>query len=182
MRSRKNLVVVSWIAGICGICAAQTSQQPPEPIDITPINGQVYYLLNQLSGLNADLNNNSTLAGDRIVQQQPSFTSLSQRWTFTRIADGVWQISNTGNGLCLASAGSARLCMPRKWGVREGAAAVRRNYSASCPVVQNPCASTAVQQWSLMATSNGYYMIVNKSTGLPDWSFARRHVGGSCVG
>jgi arabinogalactan endo-1,4-beta-galactosidase len=166
MRSRKNLAIVSWMAGISGICAAQTSQQPPEPIDITPIDGGVYYLLNQLSGLNADLNNNSTLAGDHIVQQQASFTSLSQRWAFTQVAGGVWQIGNTGNGLCLASAGSARLCMPRNWGAREGAAAARRSYSASCPVVQNPCASTAVQQWSLMATSNGYYMIVNKSTGL----------------
>jgi arabinogalactan endo-1,4-beta-galactosidase len=146
--------------------AAQASQQPAEPIDITPIDGGVYYLLNQLGGLNADLNNNSTLAGDHIVQQQPSFTSLSQRWMLTRVADGVWQISNTGNGLCLASAGSERLCMPRTWGAREGAETVRRNYSASCPVVQDPCAATAVQQWSLMATSNGYYMIANKSTGL----------------
>jgi len=166
MRSRKNLAMFCWMVLISCFAAAQASQQPAEPIDITPIDGGVYYLLNQLGGLNADLNNNSTLAGDHIVQQQPSFTSLSQRWMLTRVADGVWQISNTGNGLCLASAGSERLCMPRTWGAREGAETVRRNYSASCPVVQDPCAATAVQQWSLMATSNGYYMIANKSTGL----------------
>ena len=39
-----------------------TAQQPSEPLDINPINGEVYYIVNQLSGLQLDLNGNSTSA------------------------------------------------------------------------------------------------------------------------
>ena len=77
--------------------SAPPSQQPPEPTDITPLDGEVYYVVNQLSGLQADLNNNSTTAGDHIVQQQRSFTNLSQRWAFT--------------GFPAASGGSATFAM-----------------------------------------------------------------------
>ena len=37
---------------------APASRQPSEPTDLTPLNGETYYILNQLSGLQADLNNN----------------------------------------------------------------------------------------------------------------------------
>jgi hypothetical protein len=55
------------------------------PTNITPLNGEVYYVLNQLSGLEADLNNNSTTGGDHLVQQQQNSTNLSQRWAFTKL-------------------------------------------------------------------------------------------------
>ena len=42
----------------------------------------------------------------------------------------------------------------------------RRPFSANCYVVQNPCAAVDTEQWVLTATSNGYYTISNKSTGL----------------
>ena len=120
------------------------SQQPPEPTDITPINGEVYYVLNQLSGLQADLNNNSSTAGDKILEDQPSFSDLSQRWAFTRLSGGDWRISNLSNRFCLDSASNAGVTY----------------------VVQNSCAAMATQQWALTATSNGYYTISNASSGL----------------
>jgi arabinogalactan endo-1,4-beta-galactosidase len=126
------------------ITVTPPSQQPPEPTDITPINGEVYYVLNQFSGLQADLNNNSITPGDHLVQQQGSFTNLSQRWAFTMLSGGLWRISNIGNQLCLDSATSSGVIY----------------------VVQNPCAPVATQQWTLTATSNGYYTISNKSSGL----------------
>lgn len=120
------------------------SQQPAEPTDITPINGEVYYALNQLSGLQADLNNDSTTARDHIVQDARSFTSLGQRWAFTKLSSGEWRISNLYNHFCLDSAASGGVTY----------------------VVQNSCVAVATQQWTLTATSNGYYTIANMSTGL----------------
>jgi arabinogalactan endo-1,4-beta-galactosidase len=126
------------------IIVAPPSQQPSEPTNITPLNGEVYYVLNQLSGLQVDLNNDSTASGANIIQEPRSFTSLSQRWAFTQLSSGAWRISNLSNSLCFDSV------------VNSGV-----NY-----VVQNPCAAVATQQWNLTAASNGYYSIANVSTGL----------------
>src|SRR5215469_279697 len=61
------------------LIVAGPSQQPQEPTDITPISGQAYYVLDQLSGLQIDLNNGSTVTGDHLLQQPRSFTDTSQR-------------------------------------------------------------------------------------------------------
>jgi arabinogalactan endo-1,4-beta-galactosidase len=125
------------------------SQQPAELTDITPINGQVYYVINQLSGLQADLNNNSTTAGADIVQQPRTFTNTSQQWAFTTLPGGSspggsWQISNILNSLCLDST----------------------TVSGVAYVVQNPCTGNSTQQWILTPISAGYYTIYNTNTGL----------------
>src|SRR5580692_5205385 len=120
------------------------SQQPVEPTDISPINGDVYYVLNQLSGLQADLDNNSTTVGDHIVQQTRTFTDLSQRWAFTKLSGGSWQISNLLSNLCFDSVTQASVVY----------------------VVQNSCAGSATQQWTLAPAGGGYYAITNASTGL----------------
>jgi arabinogalactan endo-1,4-beta-galactosidase len=125
------------------LIVAGPSQQPPEPTDITPISGQTYYILDQLSGLQVDLNNGSTVAGDHLVQQARSFTDTGQRWTFTK-SGSAWQISNVSNGLCFDSG----------------------SISGATYVVQNPCSSSTSQQWLLTATTNGYYTIQDNSTGL----------------
>jgi len=126
------------------IVAVGPSQQPAQPIDITPISAQTYYVLNQLSGLQVDLNNNSTVSGDHLQQQPRTFTNTSQRWSFTALAGGLWQISNVRNGLCVDSATSSGVIY----------------------VVQNPCGSGSTQKWNLTSTSNGYYTISNNGNGL----------------
>src|SRR3984885_13943805 len=141
--------VTSTEAGSGGTASASLmvagpSQQPPQPTDITPISAQSYYVLDQLSGLQVDLNNNSTIAGDHLVQQSRTFTNTSQRWSFTAVSGHFWQISNVLNGLCFDS---------------------DANISGVTYVVQNPCGSAATQQWVLSATTNGYYTIVNNNTG-----------------
>jgi arabinogalactan endo-1,4-beta-galactosidase len=131
-------------AASASLIVAGPSQQPPQPVDITPIDGQAYYILDQLSGLQVDLNDNSTIAGDHLLQQPRTFTNTSQRWTFTAASGNSWQISNIQNGLCFDSA----------------------NISGVMYVVQNPCGSATTQQWILTPATNGYYTISNQSTGL----------------
>lgn len=119
-------------------------QQPAEPSDINPVSGEMVYLVNQASGLQADLNNGSTAGGDKPLLEARSFTSLTQRWALTRVGS-AWLISNVSNGLCL-DAGSG---------------------SGATTTVQNPCTpATATQQWTLSATADGYATVTNRGTGL----------------
>jgi arabinogalactan endo-1,4-beta-galactosidase len=174
---------LAWVVTILGLSCAYASDsaaaaspgpQPPEPVDISPLNGEIYYLLNQFSGLNADLDNGSTAAGNQIVQQSPGFTNLGQRWAFTKLAGGLWQISNIRNGLCLDSAAGAgsEVAGPRSVSCSRPARRGRDKmeggpeFSNSCRVVQNPCTSAATEQWTLTPAGNGYYTIANKVTGL----------------
>ncbi len=124
------------------VTAPMATVPPPQPVDATPINGETYYVVNQSSGLQVDLNNNSTISGDVLIQQPRSFTSTSQRWAFTRVGNSVWKITNVKNGLCIAVA----------VGVTE--------------VQQYPCDAGPAQQWLLTATSNGYYTIASASAGM----------------
>jgi len=122
-----------------------TAQQPPEPMDISPIDGEVYYIVNQLSGLQLDLDSNSTLAGAGVLQEPRSFTNLSQRWALTKLSGGYWAIDNLANGLCLDSSVGSDTTL----------------------TIQNPCTLTsATQQWSLSAATNGYVTLLNEGTGL----------------
>jgi len=141
---RAALLLILVAAASLFAAVPLAAQQPPPPQDVTPLDGETYYLINQSDAFQADLNAASTSAGDHILQQSRSFTSLTQRWAFTRLSGGAWKISNLFNNLCLDAAISG----PTTW------------------TVQNPCASTASQQWTLSPTSNGYYTIRNQSTGL----------------
>jgi arabinogalactan endo-1,4-beta-galactosidase len=130
------------VLAIC--CCALHAQQPTEPVDPSPIDGETYYFLNQLSAMQMDLPGNSTASGDVILQNPGSFTSLSQRWAMTKAPSGNWKISNIFNGLCLDSA----------------------TVSGGFATVQNPCGiNAASQEWKLTYTSNGYNTIVNVSSG-----------------
>ena len=121
------------------------ADQPAEPTDISPIDGESYYLINQLSGLQVDLNNGSTTTGDAVVVASRSFTSLTQRWALTRISSGKWAISNLSNGLCLDSVTS----------------------SSATSTVQNTCdPASSTQLWSMAAASNGYVTLTNQGSGL----------------
>jgi len=79
------------------------AQQPREPLDIRPIDGEVYYLINQHSGLQADSPVSSGSA--RVTQETWNFRESSQRWMLARAADGSWAIENVGTRKCLADGG-----------------------------------------------------------------------------
>jgi len=116
--------------------------QPPEPVDPSPINGETYYLINQLSGLQADLNGNSGPNENYVTQNARSFSSLSQRWAMTKLPDGNWKISNIASGLCLDSEPGF--------------------FAATAAIVQKPCGvDVPTQEWSFTYTTNGYNSIRN---------------------
>lgn len=121
------------------------AQAPSEPVDVSPLNGESYYLINQLSGLQADLAAGSSSTGQTAVIENRSFTSLSQRWAMTRLTNGLLAISNLSNGQCLSGATS--------------------NGIPTTVVTQCALSSTA-QQWALNATSNGYNTLINQSSKL----------------
>jgi arabinogalactan endo-1,4-beta-galactosidase len=121
-------------------------------VDPSPINGEIYYFINQLSGLQMDLNDDATTPGSPILQNTRSFSDLSQRWATSRMPDGNWKISNILSGLCLDSTGGA-----------------------SPKTVENPCAlNVTTQEWTFTyasnyaayaSTANGYNAITNVGTG-----------------
>lgn len=149
-RSRKTterwIRVVLCLIGLSPVSFVRAQMvQPPEPVDSSPINGEMYYLINQLSGLQIDLNNNSTTPGDNILVNGRSFTNLSQRWALSKALSGNWKISNLLNGLCLDSV------------VTQGI-----TYA-----VQNPCAiNVSTQEWSFTYVKNGYNVVKNVDTNL----------------
>ncbi len=128
------------------LAAFACAQQPAEPVDPSPLNGETYYLINQLSGLQVDLDGGaSAAAGAAAVIATRSFTSLTQRWALTHLPGGDWAVSNLSTGLCLDAAASG----------------------ATTATVQNACAlSTSTQQWTLTAATNGYATLANAGTGL----------------
>jgi arabinogalactan endo-1,4-beta-galactosidase len=166
-----RLPSICFLLGV--VAGIAPGQQPPEPTDSTPLDGETYYVLNQLTGQYASPDNNSLASGARIVQQSPGFSNLSQRWAFTKIVGGLWRVSNIHNGLCLdseaASAGASPVCPqpcgrrpPRRRDGQESRGRITEVHY----VVQNACITADTQRWSLMPTSNGYYTISNKGTGL----------------
>jgi arabinogalactan endo-1,4-beta-galactosidase len=122
--------------------AAAFAQQPAEPVSITPINGDTYYLINQGTGFQVDLNGGALTAGTAAVATTRSFTSLTQRWALTAFGSS-WKISNISSGLCLDASVS----------------------SSTASTVDNTCGVATTQQWILAGTSNGYYTLTNVGTG-----------------
>ncbi|HLI04591.1 MAG TPA: hypothetical protein VKU93_09990, partial [Terracidiphilus sp.] len=59
--------ILLLLASTALLAAAGGAQQPAEPVDPNPINGETYYLINQLSGLQADLDGGSTTPGQPAV-------------------------------------------------------------------------------------------------------------------
>lgn len=130
----------SLILGISSLAVAFSAlaQQPQEPVNPAPIDGQSYTLVNQLSGLQADGGSITAQNGTAATVETRNFSSLTQRWALTRLPSGLWAISNAGNGLCLSAGGSS--------------------------VVQNTCSlSQATQQWTVTAATNGYLTLTNQS-------------------
>src|ERR1035438_4047662 len=138
-----------------------TATQPPSPVDPSPINGETYYLINQLSGMQADLNPGSTANGDNVIQNPRGFSMLSQRWAMTKTANGNWKISNISNGLCMDSASA----------------------QGAVWAVQNPCGfAVPSQEWSFTYVTNGYNTITNAGSRLVlDASSSSRSAGAKLI-
>jgi arabinogalactan endo-1,4-beta-galactosidase len=139
---RRLALLMLQVAFACSAAEA-FAQQPVEPVDITPIHGETYYMVNQLTGFQADLNGGTLTSGSATTATIRSFTSLTQRWAFTSLGS-AWKISNLASGLCLDSA----------------------TVGSTTSAVQNTCASTSTQQWILTPTSSGYYTLQNSGSGL----------------
>jgi arabinogalactan endo-1,4-beta-galactosidase len=139
-RLRRSAVLLAC----CCFAHALYAQQPVEPTDPSPLDGETYFFLNQLSAMQMDLNGSSVADGDVILQNPSSFTTLSQRWSPGKLPDGNWKIANLLNGLCLDSV----------------------TVSGAISTVQNPCAIGATtQEWKFTYTSNGYNTVVNAASG-----------------
>jgi arabinogalactan endo-1,4-beta-galactosidase len=134
---RFSLLQPLILAGLLSNLSAFAASTAP-PTEVYPIDGETYYLTNQMSGLQVDLDQHSPGA-DQVIQNTRSFTSLSQRWAMTKIKNGSWKISNLQSGLCLESDSS---------------------------IVQRHCTVNAVaQEWLFIYATNGYYAIKNAATG-----------------
>src|ERR1700738_81562 len=133
MKSKSALIAFATLASVATMVGAQ---QPPEPVDISPIDGEVYYLINQHSGLHAD-----TVASDgwhRVTQQPWNFRSSSQRWMLARADDGRWAIESVGGESCLADEAQR--------------------------VVLTDCRAAHRGRWELIPSGNGYYAVRNSDT------------------
>lgn len=84
-----------WAGAVCW------AQQPKEPVDPSPQDGQPYALMNQASGLQLALNGSDT----RVVTRD--LTSMAQRWALVRLLDGSWKLASQISGECLAAAAYA---------------------------------------------------------------------------
>ncbi len=142
---RQGKSLAFFALSMASLCVASAmAQQPAEPIDITPLNGETYYLINQLTGFQADLNGGSLISGSGTTATTRSFTSLTQRWAVTLLSGGSWKISNIASGLCLDGSVSG----------------------STTSTVQNTCSSASAQQWTLTPSTNGYYVLKNTGSGL----------------
>ena len=133
MESTCRLTVFAALACVATMVGAQ---QPREPVDAHPIDGEVYYLINQHSGLLAD---SAVSSGSvRITQETWNFRESSQRWMLARAVDGSWAIENVGDQKCLADE-------------------LRRTELTDCGV-------SIHNRWLLIPSANGYYAIRNRDT------------------
>jgi arabinogalactan endo-1,4-beta-galactosidase len=115
------------------------AQQPPEPVDPTPQDGQVYALMNQSSGLQLAVN--SSGRSGEVAESPRNFGSLAQRWALTRLDGGAWKLTDQAGGLCLAE-------------------------TPLLPAVQaQPCSASPFQIWLITEGANGYSTLKSVVTG-----------------
>jgi arabinogalactan endo-1,4-beta-galactosidase len=133
MKSKCRLIAFGTLASVATMVGAA---QPAQPVDVSPIDGEVYYLINQHSGLQAD----TPVAGewDRVTQQPWNFRASSQHWMLARAGDGSWAIENVAAELCLADE-------------------VQR-------VALTDCRAASRSRWELIPAANGYYAVRNSDT------------------
>jgi arabinogalactan endo-1,4-beta-galactosidase len=114
---------------------AMQAQQPPEPMDRTPQDGQEYALMNQASGLQL-----SNGGGRDTMTAARDLTSLAQRWGLVRLLDGSWKLANSVSGECLTENAFER-------------------------VSSEPCSLSLLQNWRIHEGVNGYSSLSNVASG-----------------
>jgi peptidoglycan/xylan/chitin deacetylase (PgdA/CDA1 family) len=140
-----------------------TPPAPPPPVaSLTPIAGGHYGLKSQLSAKVAQ--RNGTTSGSTVVQQ-PDAAALTQRWTFTALATGVWQLKNRSTSFCLdvngstATAVTQRTCSTTnnfRWTFTrqaDGTDLVRNTVTNKCLSVANTTSGTALTVATCSTTS-----------------------------
>ena len=129
-------------AGFCLLLGwgAAWAQQPPEPVDPTPQDGEVYALMNQANGLQLT-ESASDRSGAEAVMSSRDFVSLAQRWALTRLDSGAWKLSDQLTGLCLA------------------------DNLLSQPARTEPCSLSPLQAWLITEGANGYSTLKSVTTG-----------------
>jgi len=130
--------ISNQLAILCTLAAmSAAAQQPPQPIDISPNDGEIYYLINQRDGLQVDAAR--TEDRGRVSVQPRSFSSTSQRWALQRAArSNHWEIRSVASGLCLKNDEQR--------------------------VELDECTEDFGAGWELTPVSNGYYTVRNAAS------------------
>ncbi len=152
------------VASLVFLSASATvlAQQPREPVDRSPQDGQAYALMNQATGL--ELSGTSSHA----ALSPRDLTRLAQRWSLVRLIDGSWKLANRSTGECLAESSygivqsePCTLSSLENWRIREGAngystlanvATGKLLTARSTTVTARPGASGQTQLWQLRPT------------------------------
>ena len=116
---------------IASVCARP--QQPTEPVDPTPQDGESYALMDQATGMQLT-GNASGLAGSDVLESPRDLGSLAQRWDLTRLDGGAFKLTDEATGLCLTENFFSRKiqtaqCAPsllESWLITEGPNGTRR--------------------------------------------------------
>jgi len=116
------------------------AQQPAEPVDPTPQDGEVYALVNQATGmqLSASISGFGT---NHVLESARVLSSLAQRWALTRLDGGAWKLTDEASGLCLTES------------------------LFSSQVETERCAPALFQSWLITEGANGYSTIQSATTG-----------------
>lgn len=105
----------------------------------SPIANGTYKLRNRYSGKALHAPNSS--AGAQIVQWTDN-GSVNQKWIFTAIGDGYYEIKSAMNGLCLDNSGAS--------------------YNAGNPIVQWNDTNHFCQRWRVQDMGNGCFQLTNR--------------------
>jgi arabinogalactan endo-1,4-beta-galactosidase len=116
------------------------TQQPTEPLDPTPKDGEIYALMDQATGMQL-AGNPSGFGSSDVLETLRDLGSLAQRWALTRLEGGAWKLTDEASGLCLTeNLFSSRVDTER-------------------------CAPALLQNWLITERANGYSTLQNAATG-----------------
>ena len=121
---------------LLGVATSVWAQQPQEPVDRSPQDGQAYAFMDQASGLQL-----AAGSGRAVAEAPRAFGSLGQRWSLARLDGGAWKLANQATGQCLVE-------------------------NPLTPAVQTePCGPSLLENWQLTEGTNGYWFLRSAVTG-----------------